>query len=272
MEGNGCPIATATIHVLQGAAGPPPFIPCSQGLHCHISVPVTVPCTARGAQPSPAMLCVPWGATQSPCMAQGATQPPHQCSAQLTVQYNTPPFPPILKMQCPAQLVCNATPPPTLQRPAQLVCNATPPSILCTAPGAMQHPLNTAMSHTAPGTVQPPQIHNLHSWYSMQLSLHHQCSTLLGAIQPPPRHHRAPGRHNPCSNALSPPFCISPSPRAVPGGPCPPPHPSCHVLPRSPAMCTPVSSRVKAAASQLQWLERTAPEHIWFNASAWRLA
>lgn len=86
----------------------------------------------RGAQPSPAMLCVPcMGYMQSPCMAQGATQPPHQCSAQFTVQYNILPLsPPILIMQCPALLVCNATPPPTLQHPAQLLCNATPPLIL----------------------------------------------------------------------------------------------------------------------------------------------
>ena len=235
----------------------PQLIPCSEGLHCHIAVPVTMPCTAQGAQPSPAMLCVPWGATQSPCMAQGATQPPHQRSAQLTVQYDVPP---ILIMQHPAQLVCSATPPPpTLQHPAQPVCSATPPitpqhpaKLVCNAP-----PINAL--HSSRCNATPPEQSNLPH------SNGHSAA-------PHPRHPHAPGRHNPCSNAFSPPLCIPPQPRSCARSAVPPPRPACHVLPRSPAMCTPVSSRVKAAASQLQWLERTAPEHIWFNASAWRLA
>lgn len=143
--------AATLIHVLQGAAGtPPPFIPCSQGLHCHISVPVTVPCTARGAQPCNA-LC-PLGGNAVPLHGSGCntTSPSMFCTAHGAIQH--PPLPPYLKnaMSCTACVQCNSPPntatpctacvqcnPPinTLHSPR---CNATPPEH-CNVPYSSGH-------------------------------------------------------------------------------------------------------------------------------------
>lgn len=177
-------------------------------------------------------------------MAQCHTPPPAlPCTAWGAVE----PHHTHLALPCKAWGAAQSSPHPAMPSPTcgtmhNLGCEAAPPNTHCNV-------LNSPRLNTA------PPINALHN---------SGCNPQPGVAQAaePRGASAAPGwAAVPAGSAGLCPLPSTPLPCAAP-----------RRSPGSPAMCTPVSLRVKPAASRIQWLERMAPLHIWFNARAWRLA
>lgn len=231
-------------------------------------LPCTITATATPKSPLAALAVS--------CASWGATQPPSLSNALQDLGYSMIP----LKGSVPQASPCNTL--------CILECCVTQTHTPCTALDILgccitpPHKPYTALDILGCSKILTPPQQCLQCQSPLHLGV--QTNPSKHSLQCP---EQPETQHNPPADALhnsgcnpqpggwlwqpSPPF-----PALLPAGLCPLPSTPLPCAPRrspgSPAMCTAVSLRVKPAASRIQWLERMAPLHIWFNARAWRLA